>query len=164
MPGFFMPDMKKVMHSPLSRTAADQRLWRVPAACSLAWALFMLWGCLNETGVSGGLILRLFPFLNGMAYADKLVHASLHGVLATLLWWAAALRARSVGRAWTLVQAACVVGLCAVYGGLIEGLQSFLTVTRGAEWLDALANTLGAGLAVLFWQRLGSRWLYPPKM
>lgn len=138
--------------------------WKVMAALSLCWSLFVLWGCLNETGSSGGLILRLFPFLQRTAHADKLVHASLHGVLATLLWWAGALRARSLGRAWTLAQAACVVGLCAVYGGLIEMLQAMFTTTRGAEWLDALANTVGAGLAVLFWQRLVSGWLVPSKI
>lgn len=138
--------------------------WKVMAALSLCWSLFVLWGCLNETGASGGLILRLFPFLQGTAHADKLVHASLHGVLATLLWWAGALRARSLGRAWALAQAACVVGLCAVYGGLIEMLQAMFTATRGAEWLDALANTVGAGLAVLLWQRLVSGWLVPVKI
>ncbi|NIF85960.1 hypothetical protein F3J24_20995 [Comamonas sp. Tr-654] len=26
----------------------------------------MLWSCLNETGASGGLILRLFPILHGI--------------------------------------------------------------------------------------------------
>ncbi|GGH58854.1 hypothetical protein GCM10010975_19910 [Comamonas phosphati] len=128
--------------------------WRVLAACSLAWALFVLWGCLNETGASGGLILRLFPFLQGFAYTDKLVHAGLHGVLATLLWWTGALRARSQGLAWTAVGAMSVVLLCAAYGGLIEILQAVFTTTRGAEWLDALANTTGAGLAVLFWHAL----------
>lgn len=128
--------------------------WRVLAACSLAWALFVLWGCLNETGASGGLILRLFPFLEGFLYTDKLVHAGLHGVLATLLWWTGALRARSLDLAWAAAQAACIVLLCAAYGGLIEILQAVFTTTRGAEWLDALANTTGAGLAVLFWQGL----------
>lgn len=128
--------------------------WRVLAACSLAWALFVLWGCLNETGASGGLILRLFPFLEGFPYTDKLVHAGLHGVLATLLWWTGALRARSLGLAWMVTGAMFVVLLCAAYGGLIEVLQAVFTTTRGAEWLDALANTTGAGLAVLFWQGL----------
>ncbi|MFD2753976.1 VanZ family protein [Comamonas terrae] len=137
--------------------AAQSRLWRVGAACSLAWALFVLWGCLNETGASGGLVLRLFPFLQGLGYMDKLVHAGLHGVLATLLWWTGSLRARSRGRAWSAAHAASVVLLCAAYGGLIEILQAMFTATRGAEWLDALANATGAGLAALLWQLLASR-------
>ncbi|MBV8249815.1 MAG: VanZ family protein, partial [Comamonas sp.] len=55
---------------------------------------------------------------------------------------------------WSVVQALLVVLLCAAYGGLIEMLQAMFTTTRGAEWLDALANTLGAALAVLLWQGL----------
>lgn len=130
----------------------DERLWKVLAALGLLWALFVLWGCLNETGSSGGLVLRLFPFLKGFAYTDKLVHAGLHAVLASWWWWAGVTYAKARGWRWTAKHALAVVLLCAVYGGVIELLQAALTTTRGAEWLDALANTTGASLAVLFWQ------------
>jgi len=154
MPGFFISlPIDRAMAS-RTTTVSSPPMWRFFAACSLGWALFVLWGCLNETGASGGLVLRLFPFLQGFAYTDKLVHAGLHGVLATLLWWTGALRALSLGRVWSVVQALLVVLLCAAYGGLIEMLQAMFTTTRGAEWLDALANTLGAALAVLLWQGL----------
>lgn len=44
--------------------------------------------------------------------------------------------------------------ICAVYGGVIELLQASFTATRGAEWLDELANISGASLAALGWQVL----------
>ncbi|QXZ10743.1 VanZ family protein [Comamonas sp. Y33R10-2] len=141
------------MHS-LSQSARAARLWKVLAWLSLCWALFVLWGCLNETGTSGGLILRLLPFLRGFEYTDKLVHAGLHGVLASLLWSTAWARAHAEQSRWSGRAALAVVLICASYGGVIELLQAGFTTTRGAEWLDALANTTGAALAVLFWQSL----------
>ena len=139
-------------------------LWRVFALLSLAWALFVLWGCLNETGASGCLIVRLLPFLKGFAYLDKLAHAGLHGVLASLLWWTGVMRARAAvgphsataaqAAPWSMRHALAIVLFCAAYGGVIELLQAGFTTTRGAEWLDELANTTGATLAVLFWQSL----------
>lgn len=49
---------------------------------------------------------------------------------------------------------AAIVLICAVYGGVIELLQASFTATRGAEWLDELANISGASLAALGWQVL----------
>lgn len=138
----------------ISGSEQTSRLWKALALLSAGWALFVLWGCLNETGASGGLILRLFPFLHGFAYMDKLVHAGLHGVLATLLWWTGVAWSRAKQLRWTARHALMIVLLCAAYGGVIELLQAAFTTTRGAEWLDELANTTGAGLAVLFWQGL----------
>ena len=138
----------------VSQAPCINRLWKVLAALSMCWALFVLWGCLTETGASGGLVLRLFPFLKGFAYTDKLVHAGLHGVLASLLWWTAVMRAKARGLRWEASLALAIVLFCAAYGGVIELLQASFTTTRGAEWLDALANTTGASLAVPFWQGL----------
>ncbi|MPT11033.1 MAG: hypothetical protein E2578_13475 [Comamonas sp.] len=141
------------MHSFL-QPAGTVPLWKLLAAASLGWALFMLWGCLNETGSSGGLILRLFPFLRGFEHTDKLVHAGLHAVLAGLLCCAGLARAHAMGLRWTAWQALAVVLICAGYGGVIELLQASVAPTRSAEWLDALANAVGASLAVLFIQGL----------
>ncbi|MDN5506676.1 MAG: VanZ family protein [Comamonas sp.] len=141
------------MHS-LLQPAGTVPLWKLLAAASLGWALFMLWGCLNETGSSGGLILRLLPFLRGFEHTDKLVHAGLHAVLAGLLCCAGLARAHAMGLRWTAGQALAVVLICAGYGGVIELLQAGVAPTRSAEWLDALANAVGASLAVLFIQGL----------
>lgn len=137
------------MHSFL-QPAGPVPLWKLLAAAGLGWALFMLWGCLNETGSSGGLILGLFPFLRGFEHTDKLVHAGLHAVLAGWLCCAGLARARAAHLRWTAGQALAVVLICAGYGGVIELLQAGLSTTRSAEWLDALANAVGASLAVLF--------------
>ena len=141
------------MHSFL-QPAGSVPLWKLLAAASLGWALFILWGCLNETGSSGGLILRLFPFLRGLEHTDKLVHAGLHAVLAGLLCCAGLARAHAMGLRWTAWQALAVVLICAGYGGVIELLQAGVAPTRSAEWLDALANAVGASLAVLLIQGL----------
>lgn len=138
------------MHSFLQLAGAVP-LWKRLAASSLGWALFMLWGCLIETGSSGGLILRLFPFLRGFEHTDKLVHAGLHAVLAGLLCCAGLARAHATGLRWTAGQALAVVLVCA---GVIELLQAGVAPTRSAEWLDVLANAAGASLAVLFIQGL----------
>ncbi|MEG0054146.1 MAG: VanZ family protein [Comamonas sp.] len=122
------------------------------AVASLLWMVFMLWGCLNESGASGGLVLRLLPFLADVAYADKLVHGSLHAVLATLLWWSRFLRLRAMHKLGSGRDALKIMVFCACFGALIEGLQWAFTATRSAEWIDALANTTGAGLTVGFWQ------------
>lgn len=141
------------MHSFLQPAGAVP-LWKLLAAASLGWALFMLWGCLNETGSSGELIHRLLPFLRGLEHTDKLVHAGLHAVLAGLLCCAGLARAHAMGLRWTAGQALAVVLICAGYGGVIELLQAGVAPTRSAEWLDALANAAGASLAVLFIQGL----------
>lgn len=141
------------MHSFL-QPAGSVPLWKLLAAASLGWALFILWGCLNETGSSGGLIHRLLPFLRGLEHTDKLVHAGLHAVLAGLLCCAGLARAHAMGLRWTAWQALAVVLICAGYGGMIELLQAGVAPTRSAEWLDALANAAGASLAVLFIQGL----------
>lgn len=124
----------------------------VMAMASVLWMGFMLWGCLNESGSSGGLIRRLLPFLADSEHTDKWVHAGLHGVLETLLWWMATLR-----QPWRSAHVWAIALFCASFGGLIEGLQWALTATRGAEWADALANTVGAAIALGFWQT-ARRW------
>ena len=161
--GFLLSELWVFSMSALFDREKAGLVWRVMAALSLLWALFVLWGCLNESGSSGGLILRLFPFLHDLGHTDKLVHAGLHAVLASLLWWPGMARMAAQPRAKALSWSAChalfVVLLCAAYGGLIELLQAALTSTRGAEWLDALAKTLGASVAVLFWQGVRSWFL-----
>ncbi|WP_159915865.1 VanZ family protein [Pantoea sp. 18069] len=104
--------------------------WRLAA---FGWAAAMAWGCLQEAGGSA-------PALWRLPHIDKLAHAGMHALLAWLLW-------RSVGRA-TLRTGISIVALCAAYGLAIEWGQWQFTLTRSAEALDALANTLGAVLGV----------------
>lgn len=93
----------------------------------------MAWGCLQEaTGAS--------PGWWRLPHIDKLAHAGMHALLAWLLW-------RGVARD-TLRIGVVIVLMCAAYGLAIEWGQWQFTLTRSAEALDVLANTLGATLGV----------------
>jgi len=115
--------------------------WRLAAFC---WAATMAWGCLQEASGAA-------PGWWRLPHIDKLAHAGMHGLLAWLLW-----RAASLGRA-SLWGAVGVVLLCAAYGLALEWSQAQFTLTRSAEALDALANTLGAMLGVMLGATRGSR-------
>jgi hypothetical protein len=112
------------MHSFL-KPAGAVPLWKLLAAASLGWALFMLWGCLNETGSSGGLILRLFRF-----WVASSTRTSWCMPACMQCWRVALLRGAGAcaccGLRWTAGQALAVVLLCAGYGGVIELLQAGL--------------------------------------
>ncbi len=96
----------------------------------------MAWGCLQEAGGSSSGWFRL-----DLPHQDKLAHAGMHTLLAWLLWRSRAYRPG-------LTNAACIVGLCAAYGLGLEWGQWQFTLTRSAEVLDVLANTLGAVIGV----------------
>jgi VanZ family protein len=104
--------------------------WRLAA---LGWAAAMAWACLQEASGAA-------PGWWRLPHIDKLAHAGMHGLLAWLLWRGA--RRASLGGAMG------VVLLCAAFGLAIEWGQAQFTLTRSAEALDALANTLGAMLGV----------------
>lgn len=104
--------------------------WRLAALC---WAAAMAWGCLQEASGAA-------PGWWRLPHMDKLAHAGMHGLLAWLLWRGA--RRASVGGALGIVL------LCAAYGLAIEWAQAQFTLTRSAEALDAVANTLVAMLGV----------------
>lgn len=101
----------------------------------------MAWGCLQEAGGTATGWLRL-----SLPHQDKLAHAGMHALLAWLLW-----RGVRAGRADrpSSATAACIVGLCAAYGLAIEWGQWQFTLTRSAEALDVLANTVGAVIGVM---------------
>lgn len=101
----------------------------------------MAWGCLQEAGGTATGWLRL-----SLPHQDKLAHAGMHALLAWLLW-----RGFCAGRADqpSSASAACIVGLCAAWGLGLEWGQWQFTLTRSAEALDVLANTLGAVIGVI---------------
>lgn len=75
-------------------------------------------------------------------HQDKLAHAVVYFVLAILFWRSA----RHVIQS-PLVLAWVSVGLASLYGVSDEWHQSFVE-GRSADWLDWLADTVGAGLGV----------------
>ena len=108
----------------------------------------MAWGCLQEASGAA-------PGWWRLPHIDKLAHAGMHALLAWLRpHWRGARRA-SVGAAVGIVL------LCAAYGLAIEWGQWQFTLTRSAEALDAVANTLGAMLGVTLGLRPARRVLPP---
>ncbi len=126
-----MPHTPTAPSGPASRRSA--LYWRLAALC---WVAAMAWGCLQEAGGSASGWLRL-----ALPHQDKLAHAAMHALLAWLLW-------RSSGAGRPSTTAAGIVAFCAAYGLALEWGQWQFTLTRSAEALDALANTLGAALGV----------------
>lgn len=96
------------------------------------------------------------PVTEAVQLSDKWAHFIMYGGFALTLWaefmrrgdirsW----RSAATHIAWTLV-------LPVAMGGVLELLQAYATTYRSGEWLDMLANSLGAvmgnavGAAALF--------------
>ena len=111
---------------------------------ALAWAGVIFWLLTWRTpSIPHGSWLALPPL-------DKLVHASLFGLLAALCYFAL-----PAGRAWW-----GALALAVGYGAATELLQYYVFTWRDGEWLDLLADTLGALLALWLATRLP--WLRRP--
>jgi VanZ family protein len=77
---------------------------------------------------------------------DKLVHVVLFASIGTLLWIAAGARRLLI-----------VLGIAVLLGMLDELIQWF-SPGRSAEWLDLLADAIGACLGVLLCSQIARRW------
>ena len=77
---------------------------------------------------------------------DKLVHLVLFGSIATLLWIVAGAR-----------RVLIVLGIAVLLGILDESIQWF-SPGRSAEWLDLLADAIGACLGVLLCRQITRLW------
>ena len=83
-------------------------------------------------------------YMPSVSLNDKLMHAILYACLAAA-WWLAIKRP-----AW-------IIAGVTLYGALLELLQHYCTLTRSGEWLDLLADFIGATIAIILiilWQRL----------
>lgn len=78
-------------------------------------------------------------YMPSVSLNDKVIHALLYAVLAAA-WWLAIKRP-----VWI------IVGVT-LYGALLELLQHYCTLTRSGEWLDLLADFVGAliGTMIVF--------------
>lgn len=83
---------------------------------------------------------------------DKLVHAGIFFVLASLAIVGAAKRSNKKA-----VLPACV-SACILYGGLLEYMQAACFTNRSADWLDFIANSFGCLAAWACSKKLGN-WL-----
>jgi VanZ family protein len=95
---------------------------------SIIWAVIMLLATTMKSGDE-------MPEID-IPYMDKIVHFGIFGVLGFLITY-------EKRRADILT-----LGLCALYGAIIEVIQLFLP-WRSFEWADMLADTLGALAGIL---------------
>lgn len=113
------------------------------------WALLIAILC----GIPGRDIPHI-SFLEMLSF-DKWVHAGIFFVLQLLLARGFLLQSRfdflrRQGRLVALV-------ICMAYGGLLEIFQGALFVERSADIYDFLANSFGAVMAFLFFDRITTR-------
>lgn len=86
--------------------------------------------------------------------ADKVVHAVMFGGLALVALFDLRL---SMRRRLGLGVCIVVTVLSTVLGGCIELLQQAMSMGRGADWLDFLADAVGALAALILWRRWANR-------
>jgi len=77
---------------------------------------------------------------------DKLVHSGIYGALTFLLLLGYSKQYSPPTKRYSLVGK--IVFFAIFYGGLMEILQHYIFINRSGNWLDFLANTLGAILGV----------------
>lgn len=94
---------------------------------------------------------------------DKWTHMVMYGVL-TLVIWLEYLRAHRQMRGLRLLLLAFLAPIA--MGGALELMQAYLTTCRSGEWLDFVANSIGAVVGAgcgLLASRLGGRSSAKPK-
>lgn len=82
---------------------------------------------------------------------DKFVHASIFFVLIVL--WLIASYFSSI----SVFKISLISALCITYGGLLEIMQSTLFSQRSGDWLDFIANSVGCGIGLLFFNKYKNR-------
>lgn len=88
---------------------------------------------------------------------DKWAHMVMYGVL-TLVIWLEYIRAHRQMRGRRLLLLAFLAPIA--MGGVLELMQAYLTTCRSGEWLDFVANSIGAVVGAgcgLLASRLGER-------
>ena len=94
---------------------------------------------------------------------DKWTHMVMYGVL-TLVIWLEYIRAHRQMRGLRLLLLAFLAPIA--MGGALELMQGYLTTCRSGEWLDFVANSIGAVVGAgcgLLASRLGGRSSAKPK-
>lgn len=94
---------------------------------------------------------------------DKWTHMVMYGVL-TLMIWLEYIRAHRQMRGLRLLLLAFLAPIA--MGGALELMQAYLTTCRSGEWLDFVANSIGAVVGAgcgLLASRLGGRSSAKPK-
>lgn len=102
------------------------------------WAAVILWLSLTPSP----------PEIRGALGWDKLLHTGAYALLGLLVVQLLNYAGLSVSKAFWSTLAVCVG-----YGGLIEFLQWLMQAGRTAEWLDLLADALGAVIGCVIFRQ-----------
>jgi len=97
--------------------------------------------------------------LEDVPLMDKWVHFVMYAVLSAAMWWDCRCRHQSMSFSYyglMLLFPTCL-------GGLLELVQAYLTTCRSGEWLDAVADAIGALIGTficyiisMIWKEKGS--------
>ena len=85
------------------------------------------------------------PPLEDIPLFDKWVHFLMYGVVACCVWYD--YYRNRADRKITLRTILCTVVYPILLGGILELWQRYLTTCRSGEWLDFIADSIGAFLA-----------------
>lgn len=91
--------------------------------------------------------------LDNVRFIDKWVHILMYGTLSVVLW-VEVLRQKNV--VFSRYEYFGIFFFPIIMGGLVELVQAYCTTNRTGDWLDFLANTVGAvigTLIVLLWKK-----------
>ena len=83
-----------------------------------------------------------------LSLGDKVLHGLLYTVLA-ITWAFPILKSQIINHKSQIIRSIYVVACVTAYGGLMELLQHCCTRTRSGEWLDVLADFIGAIIGVI---------------
>ena len=109
------------------------------------------------------IFLSLYPFPElpevDVPLADKWTHMVMYGGFCLIIWYEYLKAHKSINKGKiTLYGWFCPI----VMSGLLELAQAYLTSCRSGEWMDLLANAIGATLAyVLGWTVLSKKDILP---
>lgn len=101
-----------------------------PIASVVAFSVFILWASLKKVGNSVSI-----------EHLDKVVHFAIYALLAALACWV-----------WPKIDGWKIWLGASLYGGLMEVCQGYFSQGRTPSLADALANALGAAIAVILYR------------
>lgn len=110
------------------------------------WAIFIYALCMSSPSA--------FPknHLFEIPYLDKWVHAFIFGILALLLY---IIYKQKQNKNVVFM----VLGICMLYGAVIECLQHYCTINRQGDFWDLLADGFGSLIAIF----IAIRWRFTNK-
>lgn len=102
--------------------------------------------------------LSLYPFQElpqvDVPLADKWTHMVMYGGFCLVIWYEYLKKHKSINaNRITLFGWFCPI----VMSGLLELAQEYLTTCRSGEWMDLLANAIGATLAYIIGRTAGRK-------